>query len=134
MAAYLNRRGVLIMKIIITIILAMALSVPALATGPTLIRDGEGQKAQYPAWDATLSQLITGPVSQNVSLVGKLWYEFIPTADCQARLMNTTTKASWPKFTIYAKTPFRGSNPADGATYRAQFLNVSGCTGDFRAQ
>ena len=34
------------MKTIITIILVLALAVPALATGPTLIRDGEGQKIQ----------------------------------------------------------------------------------------
>lgn len=121
------------MKAILSIILIL-IAATAFATGPAFVRDGEGQKAQSPGWDATLSQLVTGPVSQNLALTGRIFYEFTPTADCQARLMNTTTKASWPKFTIYAKTSFRGSNPADGATYRAAFLNVSGCTGDFRAQ
>ena len=122
------------MKKLFLAIAILSFTVSAFATGPTMPRDGEGTKAQSPAWDATLSQQITTTESRNFTLTSRLFYEFTPAADCQARLMNTTTKASWPKFTIYAKTSFRGSNPADGTTYRAQFLNISGCTGDYRAQ
>lgn len=123
------------MKTLLIVLTALAVCASvALAVGPTLPRDGEGQKVQSPAWDATLSQAVTSAASQNIDLAGKIWYEFVAATDCKGRLMNTTTKASWPQFTLKANAPFRGSNPGDSATYRAKFLNLSGCTGDFRAQ
>ena len=98
-------------------------------------RDSEGYKLQAPSWDATLSQSITSAVSQNIVISSRLFYEFMSSADCKGRLMNDTTKASWPRFVIKANVPFRGSNDADSTKTKAVFLNVSGCTtGDFRAQ
>lgn len=112
--------------------LIFAVSVIAAPTAP---RDGEGYKIQQPSWDATLSQQITSTASVNISIVSRLWYEFVSTSDCKARLMNTTVKASWPTFNIKANVPFRGSNDALATKAGAAFLNISGCTtGDFRAQ
>lgn len=108
--------------------------VSAFAVGPIMPRDGEGSKIQAPSWDATLSELIVSTASKNFTISGKLWYEFVAATDCKGRLMNDTTKASWPQFNLYAKAPFRGSNWGDSATSKAIFLNISGCTGDFRAQ
>ena len=120
------------MKSILLIIAALCLAVSAYAA--TLPRDGEGQKVQAPSWDATLSQSILTTASQNITISARIWYEFTAATDCKARLMNTTTKATWPAFSLYAKQSFRGSNASNTASAKAIYLNVSGCTGDFRAQ
>lgn len=104
------------------------------AMAATLPRDGEGQKLPAPAWDASLSQAITSTAAQDITVAGRLWYEFVAVADCKGRLANDTNRASWPQFVLKAGVPFRGSNPSDTTTYKTRFLNLSGCTGDFRAQ
>jgi hypothetical protein len=114
------------------ILCALVLAAPAFAA--SLVRDSEGQKIMAPAWDALVSQAVTSSASQNLPIASLIWYEFQPVADCQARLMNTTNKAAWPRFTIEAGTPFRGSNDALSTKARSVFLNVSGCAGDFRGQ
>lgn len=121
------------MKHVILCVALLALACGAFAA-PLLPRDGEGQKIQAPSWDATLSQAIVSTTSQNINIAGRLWYEFMATGDCKARLMNNTTKASWPVFVLKANAPFRGSNDATNTKAKAAYLNVSGCTGDFRAQ
>lgn len=122
------------MKRLLAIILVVVVPLVALAAGPTLPRDGDGLKLQGPAWDATRSQLITSTASQNITVAGRIWYEFTPATDCKGRLMNTTIKSNWPQFSLYAKTPFCGSNNAVAAKATTVYLNLSGCTGDYRAQ
>lgn len=121
------------MKKLLLALMIITFAFPAFA-GPTIPRDGEGVKIQVPAWDATLSQAVLTNVSQNITISGRIWYEFISLGDCKGRLMNDAVKANWPQFAFYAKSPFRGGNWADSTTYKTKFLNVSGCTGDFRAQ
>lgn len=113
---------------------ALALVAGIAIAAPTLPRDGDGQKVFSPSWDATLSQSITSTASQNINIAGRLWYEFMASGDCKARLMNNVTKSNWPVFVLKANAPFRGSNDATSTKAKAAYLNVTGCTGDFRAQ
>lgn len=114
---------------VIFMVLAVVNSIAA-----TLPRDGDGLKLQAPSWDATLSQAILSTTSQNITISGRIWYEFVASGDCKGRLMNTTTRANWPQFTLKASVPFRGSNDSLSTRAKAAYLNLSGCTGDYRAQ
>lgn len=121
-------------KLLFALLACFLFAVGAMAAS-TMPRDSEGFKIQSPSWDATLSQSITSAVSQNIVISSRLFYEFMSSTDCKGRLMNDTTKSSWPQFVIKANTPFRGSNDAVSTKAKAAFLNISGCTtGDFRAQ
>ena len=115
-------------------IAVVCVAFPIAAGAASLARDSEGQKIMAPAWDALVSQSVTSSASQNLPISGLIWYEFQAAADCKGRLMNTTTKATWPQYTIKANTPFRGSNDALSTKARTVYLNISGCTGDFRGQ
>lgn len=119
--------------VILALIFALG-AVSFVGATPSMPRDGEGQKIQAPSWDAALSQAVTSTSSQNIDITGKLWYEFVAAGDCKGRLMNTTTKATWPTFVLKANVSFRGSNDSLVSKANAVYLNVSGCTGDFRAQ
>lgn len=120
------------MKKVLFLAGVMALATSAVYAGSDLLHtDANGRPVQIFTPKAAKSQKISSAASQNISQSGvSMWAVQNNGADCSLRIMNNSTKASWPQF----KLPQGGSYGA----YKdpdVNFVNISGCTDvDYQAQ
>lgn len=97
-----------------------ALATPALAS--SLETDGDKRQIQGAAPNGLYSQTLTA-ASTTVSMVDRLWWSVYSATACKYRLMPTTSKGSYPQFTVPADTPI-----GMVVNKSAMYVNYSGCT------
>lgn len=91
-------------------------------TNPRITFGGEPIQGASP--DPLLTVLIGDDYSHTAPLTGRIWYElaYNGSGTCYVRLMNTTTKASYPKEAVS-----NGSTHSYVVHPNTAYLNYSGC-------
>lgn len=118
------------MKRLILVATMVLCAVSAAVGGGIITKDLNGAVVQGPSWDPNKSQLITSSASQTFDQSSNFAMSFTPVADCKGRIMPTSAKGSYPQFTLYATSEYVHVM----AKEKPLFFNMSGCTGDYKAQ